>query len=95
MLVHAPHAPGSRAIHDHLNALAPRYPATRFLAVSGGILAFDAATLPVLIAYDMEGVVSESLPCADEALGKGGRMEREDVVWWLEGVGVVSQGRAD
>ena len=91
VLVHSPHAPGSRALHSHLAVLAPRFPGTRFMVAPGSALAgvFDAAMLPVLIAHDAKGGVVESLPCADEALGKGGGgrgVELEDVVWWLKSV---------
>lgn len=91
VLVHSPHAPGSRALHRHLAALAPRFPGTRFMVAPGSALpgVFDAVMLPVLIAYDAMGGVAESLPCADEALGKGGGargVELGDVVWWIESV---------
>jgi hypothetical protein len=87
----APHAPASRGLNEHLAALARLHPGTRFLLASGAGLGFDAATLPLLIAYDSMGEVVDSLPCVDEALGKGaGRVERGDVAWWLEGVGALS-----
>lgn len=90
VLVHSPHDPGSRALHSHLAALAPRFLGARFVVAPASALpgVFDAAMLPVLIAYDTKGGAVESLPCADEALGKGAghRLESGDVAWWLEGV---------
>lgn len=91
MHVHAPHSAPCRAITAHLAALARSHAGTRFLHVSGAALdaAFDAATLPLLIAYDAQGQVADSLPCVDVALGKGGVVQREEVMWWLEGAGVL------
>ncbi len=97
MHIHTPHARACRLINAHLAALAPRHPATCFVAAEGAAVGFgDGGTLPLLIAYDAAGEVVESLPCADEALGGGGGaaagVERGDLVWWLEGVGVLGEG---
>lgn len=95
--VHNPHTLSCRAINDHLASLAPQHAGTRFLHADGECLAFDPATLPLLIAYDGDGEVVDSLPCAGEAMGKGGggggSVERGDLVWWLEGVGVIQRVR--